>query len=468
MCLLTEQGPPHNLAWCVLHRRAKTIFRRTSRSVGRPFAALGVAALAVLLLGAGCIPGQEWSASRPAFLAGLDRLAVMRESRPMRGDLDFQPGDLPDSAGRLYEELRISIDSPEQREYIDRLAASDNLYEYGRLVQTYISALLTALRLTGDLALLDRVDELSQSMRAQLDDSWRGVREGNRRDGKDGYLNWVWGSGNSDYHQGKDVHETDEIRTHALVAEIAWAFRLNSDLPSPAGVDYGERSDFWLGYLENHFEAKWRERNDVAWPRFPFLQRPYVHPTLALTKYHYYMYRLTDRREYLREAMRLSDVLFAEIREIETDAGAAFVWRRSIISHGGNENYLMPTAYSSLVIVDALSLHFEGFYGWADRHMPSGLATMVAEFLIDNGTTDFARDIGGGQARAGIRASSVRDWKRQTATEYSINSFGLLAAWDESGKIAEVSREIYRDLPSRHRYPYIPAGLLVAEVLKDP
>lgn len=401
-------------------------------------------------------------------MATAGQLALVNESMPMRGRPDFEPRDLPEPARELHQALLESIALPEQREYIERLAASDNLYEYGRLVQTHVSALLTAFRLTGDLALLDRVDQLTQLMRARLDDSWRGVRQGNRREGRDGYLNWVWGNSTSKHHLGKDLHETDEMRAHALVAEVAWAFRLNRDLASPSGIDYGERSDFWLDYLQEHFEPKWRERNEVAWPRFPFLQRPYVHPTLAFTKYHYFMYLLTDSPVYLDEAVRLSDILFSEFREVETETGPALVWRRSITSQGGDENYLMPTAYSSLVIVDALALHLEGFYAWSDARLPKGLATMIAEFLIDNGAVDFARDIGGGETRAGIRPSSVRDWERQTATEYSINSFALLAAWDESGRIAEVSAALYEDLPPQHRYPYIPAGLLVDELLEVP
>ncbi|MEX2541115.1 MAG: hypothetical protein WD314_04875 [Trueperaceae bacterium] len=452
-----------------MYHNSSTARRRSAHTpTGKLFTSLILAPVALLLLGAGCVPGNVETDVAQPFLASVRQARLVNDAVPMRGNPEFERERLPRPAAQLYDALWESIALPEQLEYIEALAASDNLYNYGRLVQTHISSLLLAFRFTGDLALLDRVDELTQLMREQLDDSWRNVASGDRRDGTDGYLNWVWGQGTSDHHVGKDLHVTDEIRTHALIAEVAWAFRLNEDLASPGGVDYGERGDFWQTYLQDHFEAKWRKRNGIAWPRFPFLQRPYVHPTLAFTKYHYYMHRLTEQPVYLREAMRLSELLFGEFFEVDTAAGAAFVWRRSIVSQGGGQDYLMPTDYSSLVIADALSLHLDGFYGWADPRVPRSLAATVSEFIIDNGAIDFARDIGGGEIRAGIQPSSARDWERVTVSEFSINTFALLARWDETGEIGRVSAEIYERLSPEHHYPYIPVGLVAAQLIERP
>ncbi|MEX2541123.1 MAG: hypothetical protein WD314_04915 [Trueperaceae bacterium] len=395
-------------------------------------------------------------APKPAIIGG--------RSSVLQGDPDFDPDSLAPDVRRWYDELWASLELPEQRRYIARLAASDNLYEYSRLVHTYVVSLLTGLRATGDLRLLDEADQISELMRAQLADSWRGT--GNRESNRDGYLNWVWRNDTSEEHLGKDLHQTDEMGTHSLVAELAWAYASNKDHPSPAGVDYGERADFWLDYLQNHFEAKWRERNQVRWPRFPFINRPHMHETVSFIKYHYYMYRLTAREQYLSEAKRLSDLVYEEFRQVQTDAGPAFVWPRSIVSEGGSERYLMPTTYSSLVLLDSLDLHLEGFYGWADGSVPERFANTVSQFIIDNGSSDFARDVGGGQTRAGLAASSARDWERLTAPQFAIKPFALLSAWDDSGTIGSVAREVYADLPTEHLYLHIPVGMMI-EAMKE-
>ena len=426
--------------------------------------------LLLVLFVAGCAPAIGDAGPTTSFaaqLANADDPDLRAGQVELRGDPGFDAGGLQGDAARFHSLLWESIDDPQQREYIERLANSDNLYEYGRLVYTHSSALLLAFRHTGDLRLLDRVDDLTEMMRSHLDDSWRDVREGSAEEGRDGYPNWVWRGRGSPDHQGKDVHAIDEMRTHAFLAEVAWAFRNNEDLPSPKGIDYGERADFWAEHLRENFEAKWRERNEVRWPNFPFLQRPYMHPTLAMTKYHYYMYRLTGDIEYSLEARRLSDVLFGEFQQVETPVGDAFVWTRSISQWDGGEEYLTPTDYSSLVVADALSLHLDGFYGWADLRVPHYLANMVSQFLIDAGSSSFARDIGGGQRRAGIRPSSARDWTRVTRHGFAINTWAFLTAYDESGKIAQVAQDIWEDLPAQHRYPHIPAGLLTDAVAGD-
>jgi len=382
----------------------------------------------------------------------------------LRGTPGFDARTLPVEVRCWYEELWSVITDERLARLTTGRAASDNLYTYARALQTHVVALLTALRVTGDLALLDEVDRLAQHMRAALDDSWRGPAR-NDRDGSDGYLNWVWRGSDSRQYAGRDIHATDEMRTHALVAEMAYAFAVNADLPSPNGVDYGERAEFWQTYLVDHFEAKWRERNGVAWPRFPFLSRPHMHESVTFVRFHYYMSLLTGKSAYAQEARRLSRIVLDNMREAPTPAGPALVWPRSVLSEGGQADYLMPTTYGRYVMADAVDLFLEGFDDWADSGIPAKMARTLTQFVMDDGTESFARDIGGGVARAGI-APSASSWVRFTDQKYVISPYALVAAWDDSTKVADVSRAVYATSSSSERDVFIPVGLLLDSALE--
>src|SRR5690606_5818830 len=101
-------------------------------------------------------------------------------------------------------------------------------------------------------------------------------------------LNWVWKQDHDKYHQGKDLNKLDEIKTHSILASVAYALDVNRDLSSPGGRSYGAHADFWEHYLVDHFEAKWRERADVP-TAFPFILRPHTHTYHSWLKWHYYM-----------------------------------------------------------------------------------------------------------------------------------------------------------------------------------
>lgn len=426
----------------------------------------------LLVLFAACAPimgGNDSGPYRPVLQVQDDRetaaMYVSSELFPLRGDPNFDEDDLSKDARRWYDELWETITTSQGGDYAIAYADSDHLYNYARGLHTHIVSLLTVFRVTGDLRLLDEVDRIAQMMRDELDDVWRGTRDGT--DGtRDGYLNWVY-RGDSDSLRGKDLHEVNEMRAHALVAHFAWAFHNNRDLESPAGVDYGERADFWLDYLQEHFEAKWRERNGVRWPEFPFISRNQVHANVAFIKYHHYMHQLTGRDEYRREGERLSDIVFKEFREVETEDGPAFVWRRTIEELGGDSLYLMPTTYVRYVASDAVDLHLEGFYRWGDPYVPRALANTYTHFIIDNGAEDFARDVGGGEDVGGLRASPSREWDRVQAHEYAYSPHVLIAPWDPSGKIADVSVEVYENVKDSDRRAYIPAGMVFLEMLEQ-
>lgn len=396
--------------------------------------------------------------------AGGNEEALFPTDGSLEGDPGFDPSRLPDHVRCWYEELWTVLQNPDRSSSYTGRAARDDLYLYARPLNTHMTALMTALRVTGDLALLDEVDRLAQHMRSRLEDRWRGPAAFDS-EGVDGYLNWVWGQSGSAAHTGRDVHEIDEMRTHAMVAQFAWAFAINADVSSPNGVDYAERAQFWTDYLVEHFEAKWRERNGTAWPEFPFLSRPHLHETVDFVRYHTYLHRLTGKEEYAAEARRLSEIVFDNFVEVEADGGPALVTPRSVLSMGGEQDYMIPSTYVRYVFASAVDLHFENVGEWAEKDVMTMLARSLAEFIIDNGSDDFARDIGGGTARGGVAASDEDRWGRFDEVRFSISPYALLSAWDESDRVAEVAMDVFDSTSGSQRDVFIPTALMLDAAL---
>ncbi|MDF1523563.1 MAG: hypothetical protein P1P87_12220 [Trueperaceae bacterium] len=348
------------------------------------------------------------------------------------------------------------------------LAASDDLYQYGRRLHVYVQGVLAVFRTTGDLALLDHVDEILETMRAELRDPWRDTED--RTDGtRDGYLNWAWRySSGGEVYPGKDINKLDEMKTHAFVAMVAVALDTNRDLPSPSGRAYGAHADFWRSYLVDHFEAKWREREGVP-SGFPIMTRPHMHTYLSWLKWHYYMGLLTGDPAYAVEASSMAEWFWGEIRLVDGDGGPAFAWPRSVLALGGGQDYLMPTTYATSVYADAVELHLEGFDRWARPEAPERFARTFVEFVVDSDdpiTNGFASDVGGGRRRAGVR-SDARAWPRMTPLGFAESGFPLVAAWDATGTIAELGRDV-RALIGPDGGLMIEAGGFLNEVLNVP
>lgn len=385
----------------------------------------------------------------------------------MLGDPQFDLASLTDDQRLWYERMWAATRNPDSSLDPDRMAASDDSYVYSRDLHNHLQTLLIVFRATGDLKLLDEVDRLAEIMRSKLQDAWTGTLDGT--DGTtDGYLGWAFRTGSYPEFEGKDNHETNEVKTHAIVASFAYALELNRDLTSPSGRDYGAHADFWKTYLVDHFEAKWRKRKRKS-SGFPVLMRPHTHTYLSGLKYHYYMFKLTGVQGYLDEAERNSRVLWDnEIKTTTVGSGSGYVWARSVLSEGGGENYLHPTTYARYVYADAIELYFEGFDSWGiPENMPL-LANPVAEWVLDReGAQDgwdwFARDIGGGMSRAGIPSESK--WKRLNTLGFSWTPYTLLAPWDSSGRIAATSVEVLRELGKLNTPGaiYIPAGMFLDE-----
>ncbi len=454
---------------------------RTSIRRRRALATMGAAAW--LLTTAACAPvaGPTLAASaerraqptsRPAPVRVVESTCVpgLRPqgffpggSLPLRGDPHFDPDRLPSAERYWYDELWNSLADPDIVAYSTSLASRDDLYSYGRTLSTRMGALLTAFRVTGDLAILDEVDRLAEHMRSQLRDGWRSTRDGSNGT-RDGYLNWVQRHGSSRTHSGKDLNEFDEMRTHALVAEFAWAFHNNRDLVSPDGVDYGERADVWTEYLTRHFEAKWRERRGLPQLAFPFLAHWSLHATVAFIRYHHYLGAILDSTGHAGEARRLTDQVLDRFVVARAGSDEAFVWPSRIDRDDDDDNYLQPSTYGRYVIGDAIALYLDGAYRWRDPGMAERFAATVREFVMGGAGPDavFSRDVGGGIARSGIPASDPNGWSAPSASQYADSLFALTARWDGTGAIAARTCEMHERGSGRSPGVHLPAAMLLA------
>ena len=390
----------------------------------------------------------------------------------LRGNPSFSVNQLSAEQRKWYDTLWAVINNPDQFPNATAIAKSGNSYLYRGDLQDYVTNLLLAFRMTGDLRLLDEVDRVAQLMRGKLADGWYATLDG--KDGtKDGFLNWVDLYDTSATFRGKDTQLAYDLKANTLVSEIAWALQNNRDLKSPSGVNYGSHADFWKDYLVNHFEAKWRKRTGKP-SGFPFVEHKTFHTYHSFMKWHHYMGQLTGNSAYTKEAERMASVLWSnEFKETSSNNGTALVWPRAL-TYGRDTwaNYLMPQHYARYVVQEAVDLHFEGFGEYAKDSTLEKFAHSVTSFVIDDSNfNSFARDIGGGTSRAGIPASSSSEWNRMTRSRFAESSWSSLGVWDTSGEITKAANTTYNNVEmvkygKAPKRAFIPAGMFLKEMLK--
>lgn len=423
------------------------------------------------------------------------------QSMDLRGNPSFSPDKLPPNARLWYDRLWAAIESPNR--FPDPIggnlgALHGDAFHYARRMNVQITAQLWAFRATGDLHLLDDVARITDVMRngvypddhpvpelrgqkimrdwgyefseTELDLAQRNIVE-------DGYLNFVWLLEPNVYYL-TDYHRMDEMLLHAWLAAVAYAFDVNRDLVSPNGYNYAERADFWRDYLQNDFEAKWRERSRRTWPRMDFVTRSLLHPHVQFIRYHYYMYRLTDDEEYLHYAEEKTRELFAvETPEsgirgfvaVETPLGSAYVWPHSQSVQSEHSTTAQPTTYGTYTIAAAIDLAFEGFDKWGASGTMEQFANTVAWFIIDKTHEEepeltFAATVAGDHGAGGL-AVKEGELIRWTSSVYSYNSLIFTMLWDSTGEIENTSMHVYQiieedglDTPRRI---HTPAAMLV-------
>jgi hypothetical protein len=421
---------------------------------------------------------------------------VARAGFDLRGDPNFRVDSLSKDQRLWYDRFWASIKHPNPNPDIHGILESDDEYHFARTLHQHNHALLLALRSTGDLRFLDEVDRVAQKIRGSLSDGWcDGVESPYETSaygevsGKDGYLNFRRRNTSDMVHYCRDIADLEETLMHGHLAMVMYAYHVNRDLPSPSGVDYGERSDFWLDYLRNHFEAKWRERSGSKFPEMDFIKTKFCHTHNQFTLYHYFVgKRLADdgaseASAYLDHARRMTDQMFdtpyvageqaGGFVDVDTPLGPAVVYRfGGPFDSGGVKEEACPTTYARYAVEAMMELNFEGFYRWADDGIMAKLANGVAHFVMEHDPIagvklPFAASVGGTSEVGGVPPTTYRE--RLDAGKYLISSYPLLALWDESGKIADVSLQAHREVEgdvNNPRHTFVSAAMLVLNTFK--
>lgn len=373
-------------------------------------------------------------------LPGVKSQAVSRVSPPLRpvgtyslkGDPNFSPNQLPSEMRlwhtRFWDGVRYINDSKGDFNP-EAMASSGDLNAIGRKLNNYITTLLTTLRVTKDLAILDEVDRLMELARAQLKD-YNG----------DGFRNWRYlAEDGDDSFYGDDEFTMEEILTHSVVAAAAAALNENAAFDSR----YREHATFWKDYLKNDFEAKWRERNEVPFG-FPFLTRNLMHPYVQFIRYHLYMYELTGEAAYYSEAERMAREVPQQVRRVYTSGGPAYVWDQRFLPEAERDEALscQPFVYLRLTFQAFQDLALEGFSIF-DTTFMQYVATAMTSLVMKDSYRSFASDICGGMYQAGLKPSSFDNG----ITFHFVNyPYAMIGKWDATGKLERAVRRAYNEV----------------------
>jgi len=363
---------------------------------------------------------------------------------PMIVNPNFNAKNLPFEIRQWHDRLCSGLKNNKNKIYYTNLAQSNNVYNYGRQLNTYITSLLNVMRVTGDPFLMHEVDRLAQIMRSQLNDNSILDLE-NKIYAKDGFLNWQYRRDNIYY--GSDLHEMDEMLTHSLVAAIAYAYHVNADVDN----NYKERAIFWLNYLTNHFEKKWRIRKNNP-NTFPFLEKNLTHVYTQWIRYNFYMAKLTGKNNYLDEALRMSAIIHQHIFGATSITGRPVTWDHGMPILGTPTHGAQPLQYARYTVQAAADLAMEGFAFFGEPNYMKKLALIVRYFVMADETgRSFPYRIDG------------TDLGRETPSRFAISPWAMLGRWDPSGEIVMTSEKVYKLTESSLDNPlniYIPAGIV--------
>jgi hypothetical protein len=375
--------------------------------------------------------------------------SLARTQFSLRGDPNFSSSKLSSETRLWHDRLWSAINNSRQTPNASDLAASNNVYDYGRGLNTYITTLLHGFRATGDLRLLDEVDRLTEIMRSKLKDSSI-LTKGGTKYQSDGYLNWLYlREKHSDWHE-TDLHEMDEILTHSMISAAAYAFYVNRDI----NKKYEERSKFWTNYLKNHFEAKWRARKRKS-SGFPFLEKKLTHAYAQWNRYHYYMYKLTGEKGYHDEAAKMAQVIKNGVKTVNSSLGQAAIWDHGMPHFGGKSHGPQPVNYARYTIQAMADLHFEGFSVYAEPGFMEKVANTVSAFVLKKAPSALADKIDG----SGSSSISI----------YGISPFATMSLWDQSGLVKTITQQIYHNIESNTSNPrrvYMPTGFIMSTMKK--
>ncbi len=399
---------------------------------------------------AASVSSESTSPESTAF----ESTAPQRVLSPIPLEMRVRPAQLSLDTDYWLSALKSTqnFQSRTSRYSLERLAGSGRVQDLSRHLNLQLTGVLAALRATGDRALLEKVYVVMERERATLADN----------DG-DGYLDWLYLAANPNDNpglHGTDKHVMEEIMAHAIVAQAAYAFRLNSNLDGK----YSEAASFWEDYLIDHYEAKWQGRTGEK--GYPVIEKSLFHPYVNNTRYYHYMFRLTGTDAYRLERDRQVEVIK---RHLLPDDGA-FVWTHAVNEYLGDRGGKMwwsyqPVGYAGESMSALADLGLEGVL---DEPTMRGIANTLSEKLLDGGSRNsfMAGDVG--EVRPAIYYSPVLKRpvyidsisKGRGGTFYfGSRGYALLAPWDETGEVTGRAIAVHNE---NGVWPITAAGVLLA------
>lgn len=294
------------------------------------------------------------------------------------------------------------------------LAKSGDLYALARNFNQYATSLILAYRESGDPALMRQLDFLMSLVGDTLGDP-----------NGDGYLNWRYLNYSADSsavpHLGDDYHEMEEILTHSGVAAIAYALK-------QAG--YSSSAAFWMDYLQNDFEAKWRKRKNKP-SGFPFLTKDLMHAYVQWIRYHYYMGKLTGDSSYTREAFRMAGVVRGNMKVTSTPSGIGYEWAHRVqLSGSGSFSGCQPMVYVRYTTQAFADLATQDARLFDSTFMQQVANTMAYKAWKNTDGTQLANDVCGGGSYGSLYHGAS-------------HPYTVLAAWDTSRRLEEIAIRTY-------------------------
>ena len=316
------------------------------------------------------------------------------------------PGNVSSSQREWHQRLLATIDNPRYNSSsLDpkKLAATGDLYRYGRDLATNLTAVMLAYRETGDRDLVRHIDKIMNIARGKLRDT-----------NGDGYKNWQYltdTDASSRPYLNTDYHVMDEMMTHGFVASMAYTLK-------QAG--YSSSARFWTDYLENDFEAKWRKRSGKH-SGFPFIDHKLMHPTTNFIRYHYYMYKLTGDSSYYSEAKRLA----GKVRSTMRSSGSGYVWDHKV----GDRSDCQPMVYVKYT-TQALADLSTASSSLFDSSFMKRVAYTMARKALRSSSGSLASNICGSGSYGSVYT-------------FAQHPFAQLAPWDSSGRLETAAERVY-------------------------
>lgn len=324
------------------------------------------------------------------------------------GDPNFNANNLPPEIRVWYDHMWAALTNGRTYPDPDAIASSGDLYQIGRTLNLHVTAMLTALRVTGDLRFLDEVDRVMELARRELKDY-----------NNDGYLNWRWLYDPSSVLCGNDHHKMDEMLAHTTVAAAAYALQVNGQF-NPV---YAQHAAFWLDYLENHFFPKWAARGGI--------DKSLTHPFAHFMRMNYYMYRLTGGTAYLNEAERRAGVIDGMMAERNTAHGVAFTWDHRVPNMGKEPWGCQPTGYASFTVNALTDMALEGFSYYASDDYMRHYTITYRDLVLKYGTNQMAGNVCGSGT--------------ESFGKFLFSGMAAMAYWDDTGWFTSFNEQAYAD-----------------------